>query len=294
MGISALGYVALNVSDMDGWLDMVGDVFGMERLPRNDGSGAVDLRIDDHQQRFSLYPSAEDSIAAIGWEVASPPDLEGILHKLTDYGVAVTRATPAQCQERKVSSMVKFVDPTCGINIEVFYSPQLAKFPFCPSKAITGYNTGELGLGHVVYFVDNYEESKTFYTDVLGFNISDSIVWDDNEKDATFFHCNPRHHSLAIMPPFGELKAGMMGHIMLEANSIDDVGRAYDIVREKNLPVMMEMGKHTNDHTQSFYFFTPSGFAFEYGYGGRVIDSDNWQVRSYDSPMLWGHKIPND
>ena len=41
MGISALGYVALNVSNIDDWLDMVGDVFGMERLPRNDGSGAT-------------------------------------------------------------------------------------------------------------------------------------------------------------------------------------------------------------------------------------------------------------
>ena len=84
----------------------------------------------------------------------------------------------------------------------------------------------------------------------------------------------------------------MMGHIMIEAQSLDDVGRAYDIVRDKNIPLMLEMGKHTNDLTHSFYLFTPSGFAIEYGYGGRLIDDATWEVRSYDSPKLWGHKMP--
>ena len=291
MSVSALGYVALNVSDMDGWLDLVTSVFGMQVLPRKN-SEAVDLRIDDQHHRFSLYPSKEDSVAAIGWEVSSTDNLDDLVRKLVAYGIEVTTASSAQCDERKVRNMVRFIDPTCGMQVELFYSPQIEELPFCPSKAISGYNTGKLGLGHVVYFVDDYEKSSQFYQKVLGFSISDYIVWDEKEKDATFFHCNPRHHSLAIMPPFGDLESGMMGHIMIEAQSLDDVGRAYDIVRDKNIPLMLEMGKHTNDLTQSFYLFTPSGFAIEYGYGGRLIDDETWEVRSYDSPKLWGHKIP--
>jgi hypothetical protein len=51
------------------------------------------------------------------------------------------------------------------------------------------------------------------------------------------------------------------------------------------------MGKHTNDHMQSFYVITPSGFGMEYGFGGRLIE-ENWEIRHYDQPMLWGHRPP--
>ena len=62
---------------------------------------------------------------------------------------------------------------------------------------------------------------------MLGLRLSDHIHWDGIE--ATFMHCNPRHHSLAITNTFGPLEKGDLLHFMLEANSPDDVGRAYDV-----------------------------------------------------------------
>jgi hypothetical protein len=53
---------------------------------------------------------------------------------------------------------------------------------------------------------------------------------------------------------------------------------------------MLDMGKHSNDHMQSFYVFTPSGFAIEYGFGGRHIGED-WEVKTYDAPMIFGHRM---
>ena len=45
-----------------------------------------------------------------------------------------------------------------------------------------------------------------------------------------------------------------------------------------------------NDRTVSFYLGCPSGFALEYGWGGRVIDDATWQVECYDSvDSIWGH-----
>ena len=51
------------------------------------------------------------------------------------------------------------------------------------------------------------------------------------------------------------------------------------------------MGKHTNDHTQSFYIITPSGFGIEYGANSRLVDKD-WAVKTYDAPAMWGHRAP--
>ena len=74
---------------------------------------------------------------------------------------------------------------------EIFYGPVYEQLPFAPSGGISGYWTGEDGLGHVVYFVEDYEEAKRFYTSTMGFKISDRIVWDGGEKDATFFTVTP-------------------------------------------------------------------------------------------------------
>lgn len=71
---------------------------------------------------------------------------------------------------------------------------------------------------------------------------------------------------------------------------MDDVGYGYDIVRDLGIPVTIEPGKHSNDHMQSFYLQTPSGFWIEYGFGGREIGPD-WEIKSYDQPMLWGHRV---
>lgn len=39
----------------------------------------------------------------------------------------------------------------------------------------------------------------------------------------------------------------------------------------------------------SFYSDTPSGFQVEYGYGGRHVDDEKWQVQYYRAASIWGH-----
>ena len=290
MSICGLGYVAVNVSDMDAWLDLMTSVFGVELLAREGGS-AVDVRLDEWHHRMTLYKAEEDGIAAIGWELANEKDLDAMAAALRNYGVEVRPASQQLLDQRKVTGLYQFMDPASNMPSEIFYGAQHEMLPFRPALGISGYNTGDLGLGHVVYFVGDYAESHRFYTEVMGFRTSDHIIWDEGEKDATFYHCNPRHHSLAIMPPFGDIPPGTFNHLMLEANSLSDVGRAYDVVLDKKLPVMMGLGKHTNDLTESFYLITPSGFGLELGCNGQLI-GDGWRVKTYDSPMLWGHREP--
>ena len=64
------------------------------------------------------------------------------------------------------------------------------------------------------------------------------------------------------------MKGGDMAHFMFEAKSLDDVGRAYDIVHAEGFPIAMTLGRHTNDNTTSFYLYSPSGWWVEYGCGG--------------------------
>jgi 2,3-dihydroxybiphenyl 1,2-dioxygenase len=285
--VASLGYVNLDVADMPAWLKFTGDIFGLEAKPRD--GGIVDLKMDEYHHRFTLYPAAQNRLRSIGWEMSSPENLLALVEKLKAAGHDVTEASPALKAERKVRDLWRFHEPHLALETELFYGPSACNVPLKPARAISGYNTGALGIGHVVFSAADPRAAVAFYQDMLGFRISDYIIWDD--KDATFLHCNARHHTLAIMNEFGPLKGGDLNHIMLEAKDFNDVGYAYDLVRDAGYPVMLEMGKHSNDHMQSFYVHTPSGFAFEYGFGGRTIGED-WQVRTYDQPMLFGHRQP--
>ena len=86
-----------------------------------------------------------------------------------------------------------------------------------------------------------------------------------------FYHCNPRHHSLAIGAAPIELPQ-KLHHVMVETVSQDNVGAAFDRAWSAGLPIANALGKHDNDKMFSFYVVTPAGFQLEFGYGARTID----------------------
>jgi len=289
MAISALGYLVVETAHPNDWHELLTEVMGLEATPGE--AGVTHYRLDAWQRRLSVIASDVDRIAAVGWQVTCAESLAELATALESAGVGLTRATPEECAARACGDMLRFIDPISTMPTEILCNPTMAKLPFAPGAAISGYETGELGLGHVVYFVADYAGGDRFYRDVMGFRTSDRIVWDGGEKDATFYHCNPRHHSLAIMPPFGDIPPGTFNHLMLQARSINDVGIMYDRIRARKLPIIMNLGKHTNDHTESFYFVTPSGFGLEIGCNSRTI-TPGWDSKIYDAPMIWGHEAP--
>jgi 2,3-dihydroxybiphenyl 1,2-dioxygenase len=143
-----------------------------------------------------------------------------------------------------------------------------------------------MGLGHLVVYQPDLDASTQFYTELLGFRVSD-VAGPLGRPMAVFLHCNPRHHSIAL---FGGSAPKRINHFMLECNSLDDVGSARDIARQVGAPIVIDLGRHMNDRMVSFYVANPSHFAIEYGWGGRTIDDACWQVGRYESvESIWGH-----
>jgi hypothetical protein len=77
---------------------------------------------------------------------------------------------------------------------------------------------------------------------------------------------------------------------MVELFSLDDVGQCFDLALGEEGRIGTTLGRHINDEVTSFYSHSPSGFMVEYGWGGRVIDVDNWQPEEVTwGPSMWGH-----
>jgi extradiol dioxygenase len=286
--VSQLGYVGVGTSDTKAWQNLATNILGMEVVPGDDRATSY-LRMDEYHHRFELRSGGRDDIEFAGWEVADRATLDRVAQQLEDGGVKVTAGTHDEADGRRVIDLIKCVDPN-GIPTEVFCGRPVNPQPFQSTRAMTGFKTGDMGLGHILVYARNREETVRFYRDLLGFRVSDftEVRTPGGVTRLAFLHCNPRHHSIAILETPGAPKR--INHVMLECNSLDDVGSGRDLCKRHGVPIAIDLGRHMNDHMVSFYMANPSGFALEYGWGARMIEEATWQVEHYDTAdSLWGH-----
>ena len=289
--VSQLGYLGIDVRDVPAWQRFAANVLGLQSKG-TDPDGTLFLRMDENHHRFALHPGGSDDLAYVGWETKDADSLRAIAERLESQGVAITWGTTAEAQVRRVVGLFRLQDPN-GIATEVYFGPLVEfKRPFHSPRAIGGFETGDLGLGHIVVSVDDYEASLRFYCDGLGLKLSDFIEIEMGSAGNTmiaFLHCGPRHHSIAI----GQFRAPKrLHHVMLQLRDMDDIGTTHDLCQDQLVPIASSLGRHTNDHMVSFYMQTPSGFQVEYGFGGRLIDDAVWAVQLHHAPSIWGHRAP--
>ncbi len=288
--VTQLGYLGIGVSDLPKWEQFANNVIGLQSNGRG-ADGSLYLKMDENHHRFIVHPGGRDDLAYTGWEVKDEAALADAAERLNAMGYPTTAGTADEARDRGVIGLIKLKDPS-GIATEVYYGPLVEwEKPFHSPRAIGGFEAGNMGMGHIVVAVDNEAESIRFYREGLGLKISDYIEWDlfpGHKVKASFFHCNPRHHSIAIMEFPGAPQR--LHHFMVQLKNVDDVGHTYYLCQDENVPIASSLGRHTNDHMVSFYLQTPSGFQVEYGFGARVVDDAVWEVQLHHAPSTWGHR----
>jgi 2,3-dihydroxybiphenyl 1,2-dioxygenase len=280
MDIQGLGYVGIHAKSLEDWASFGTRFLGMQLVET--GGKQLALRMDDRKQRVLVSEDGGDGVAFFGWEVSGGATLERFAARLEKAEVPFSRGSRALADERRVKDLIVLADPL-GNRIEIFHGAETANDPFKPGRSISGFRTGPLGMGHAVLHVENINDALPFYRDVLGFRLSDYMRRPFN---AYFFHANPRHHSIAFI----ETGRNATHHLMVELFCLDDVGQCYDLALGEEGRIGTTLGRHINDEVTSFYSNSPSGFMVEYGWGGRVIDVDDWQPEEVNfGPSMWGH-----
>lgn len=280
MDLRALGYIGIGVEDRESWR-RYGELLGAAVSEDDHG---LRLRIDDRPFRV-LVGEGRDELSFAGWELSDAAALERAAAELVTAGATVTWASAEEAGRRGVRGMLRTTDPG-GFTLELFHGVIHDDQRFVSPTGARGFTTGPLGMGHVVLGTPAAAESVAFYTDVLGFRVSD--YWQPGGDDVTFLRCNRRHHSLALVPA----PEPTLHHFMFETRTLDDVGDALDRHLEAGAPVSMGLGRHTNDQMVSFYSRSPSGFDVEIGCGGLLVDDETWAVTQITEPSSWGHHPP--
>ena len=291
MGIKALGYVVIATAQPEAWDRYMTDVVGAMRAG-SAGDGAALYRIDERPFRFRIEKGPDELLVAAAYEVSDAAALAEVAEKCVAAGREVAEGSVADAAARGVSAFIRTRDPA-GNGLEFFHGDSRDEVAFVSPAGVSGFVTGDMGMGHAVFAAPNFEECHAFYkaigfhdTDIPRFHFSDAP--DDPGMGFAFMHAdNGRHHSLAI----GEMPQSppRCVHLMLEMKTQSDVGRCYDRMRIARVAESASIGRHVNDQTFGFYMKTPGGFDLEIGADPLVIDPATWVPTAHLQPSEWGH-----
>ena len=284
-----LAYLGVEVADPAAFATYLGDVVGL--VPGDTTTdGAQAWRNDDRAQRILVQEGPANDAVFIGLEAASADAYERVVERARAAGAAVTDGSADDLAARRVDALVR-IDAPWGVAVELVHGLAVAPEPFNSPLVPGGFVTKDQGFGHVVFLTPDLDDADRFARDVLGLTQSDWMETDLGGMALTvrFYHCNPRHHTLALGSVPIELPQ-KLHHVMVETVSQDNVGTAFDRAFQAGVPIANALGKHDNDKMFSFYAVTPAGFQLEFGYGARTIEEPWTDDRRYDRISEWGHQ----
>ena len=293
MAVSASGYLRIGATDVDAWMNFATGVLGLMEAPREDAGGARFLRLDDHPFRFMVEPADADQLLATGLEFPSQDAFERVCEALAKSGHAITAGSADEAKRRCVTAFATTTDPS-GNSLELYWGRELDYIPLASPQGVKGFvttfqQTGDLGFGHLVLPAPEFDATSAFYIELLGMGITD-ILYPPGMEGAKihFMHANnPRQHSVAL---FNAPHPAGVVHIMVEVETMDEVGRCMDRAKAAGSHFLATLGRHVNDNMCSVYLLAPGGIAVEYGFDGMLIDWENHMTTVSTEGDLWGHE----
>lgn len=129
-------------------------------------------------------------------------------------------------------------------------------------------------IGHVVLNCRDIERSIRFYTEVLGFELSDVYPEEMMPGGMAFLRCNPDHHGIGLV---GSLDKGAtntdLNHIAFEVGSLDEVLLAARRLRKHGAVIDFE-GRRRAGVQIAVEFLDPDGHNLEIYWGLDQIGAD--------------------
>lgn len=144
-------------------------------------------------------------------------------------------------------------------------------------------------IGHVVLNVSDLARSVEFYTQVLGFAVSDVYPETMVPGGMVFMRCNADHHGVALV---GSMKGPSpnveLNHFAFEVGTLDEVLRARDHLKKHNVQIDFD-GRRRAGVQIAVEFRDPDGHRLEIFWGLDQVGSDGYVRPSGE--WKWAHSL---
>ncbi len=236
MQVKRLGYIAMDVADLDSSVRFYQDVAHLNVSERRDK--LVFLTGGREHHWLILRQSNHSRFQRVAFEMNSEAELDAMAERLEQAGTKVTAGD--DLANERVARYVRFTDPD-GLMVELFTG-----MVELPGEPLYVHNIRLEKMLHAVFRVTDISRSYKFYHDLLGFKASDWV-----EHHAVFLRCaDLYHHSLAL---FGGAREAAFDHLCILVPTLDDLMRARANVIALGVPLRNDLLRHGPSGSIAFY-----------------------------------------
>jgi catechol 2,3-dioxygenase-like lactoylglutathione lyase family enzyme len=207
----------------------------------------------------------------VSFGAASAADVDGLAGQLIRKGVTLA-AEPGRLGTEGGGYGLRFFDVD-GRTVEVS-----ADVATRAHRKIEAQESIPVRLSHVVLNGTDPDATARWYTDTLGFRLSDTLAGAELGTVMNFMRCNPRHHSVA----FARGPHVSLHHVSFELRGIDEFMRGTGRVLRSGTRMVWGPGRHLAGANTFAYFLDPSSNTIEYTTELAELDEDAWHPHVYD------------
>jgi catechol 2,3-dioxygenase-like lactoylglutathione lyase family enzyme len=245
--VTEIRYVGYGVENFDTERKFYADDWGLVEVAAEDGLAWFKTHGHDEHHVVRLHKSASNCVEVIALATGSREDVDTLHQKVA----------AAAC---RIVHEPRLLDAPGGGYGFRFFSPDGLPFEISSDvqpldrRAMQRWEGMPVKISHIVLHSPNHPAMVKFFTDVLGFRVSDWLG-----DFMCFLRCNSAHHRVAILPG-----PPCLNHVAYDMLTVDDMMSGASRLKQRGTDLRWGPGRHTAGNNTFSYFCTPAGFAVEY------------------------------
>ncbi len=273
--VTEIRYVGYGVEDFDTERKFYADDWGLVEVAATDDMAWFKTHGHNEHHVVRLHKRDGNCVEVIALAADSRVDVDALHGKVSDAGCRIVHG-PREIDGPGGGYGFRFFSPD-GLPFEV--SADVTRGTL---RAMERWEGMPLKISHIVLHSPDHQAAVAFFTDVLGFRVSDWLG-----DFMCFLRCNTAHHRIALLPG-----PPCLNHVAYDMLTLDDMMRGVSRLRKLGTDIRWGPGRHTAGNNTFSYFCTPGGFAVEYTSELEEVDFDAHEDKVHEpGPQVmdqWG------
>lgn len=251
-----LGYLVLNVSDIERSTHFATDVFGMDQSGETEDGGRF-FRVGPGNHDIILQPADSPAFVRSAWELETEADLDRAFAHYTKLGLSPVWVADKECAGLKLERAFRVVEPILKTTWEYYSRMSYTSVP--RKNRLTNFQGGK----HYGLVVPDCKAITDYMIANMGFLVSDYLEgWFASLLRA---FPNSNHHSFAPLQ-FPAPRPAFQ-HVAFMVDEIDDIGKLFNRVKQYDVKIQFGIGRHPTSGSIHLYIYDPDYFVWEYTLG---------------------------